>query len=83
LETLVAQESDEGTIRAAITAQVEAWNRADIPTFMQAYENSTKTTFIGKNIVKGYKTHLQQKAKTIQPNKPSYQMQTKRTEATK
>jgi ketosteroid isomerase-like protein len=50
---------DEATIRAAITAQVEAWNRADIPTFMQAYEHSAETTFIGANIGKGYERILE------------------------
>lgn len=45
---------DEASIRAIITAQVEAWNRADIPAFMQAYEHSPETTFIGAHIGKGY-----------------------------
>jgi ketosteroid isomerase-like protein len=46
--------SDEAAIRAAITAQAEAWNRADIPAFMQSYENSPETTFIGAHLRKGY-----------------------------
>jgi ketosteroid isomerase-like protein len=54
-----AQESDEATIRAALTAQVEAWNRADIPAFMQSYEHSPETTFIGVNIGKGYERILE------------------------
>jgi ketosteroid isomerase-like protein len=54
-----AQESDEATIRSTITAQVEAWNRADIPAFMQAYEHSPDTTFIGVNIGKGYERILE------------------------
>jgi ketosteroid isomerase-like protein len=54
-----AQQSDEATIRAAISAQVEAWNRADIPAFMQAYEHSPDTTFIGANIGKGYERILE------------------------
>ncbi len=49
-----AANSDEATIRAAIAAQAEAWNHADIPAFMQSYENSPETTFIGVNIGKGY-----------------------------
>ena len=53
------QESDEATIRAAIIAQVEAWNRADIPAFMQTYEHSPETTFIGTNIGKGYERILE------------------------
>jgi hypothetical protein len=38
--------SDEAAIRAALAAQTAAWNRADIPAFMQTYENSPDTTFI-------------------------------------
>jgi ketosteroid isomerase-like protein len=47
-------QADETEIGAAITAQTEAWNHADIPTFMQAYEDSPDTTFIGATIGKGY-----------------------------
>jgi ketosteroid isomerase-like protein len=49
----------EAAIRAAITAQVEAWNHADIPAFMGAYEHSPETTFIGANIGKGYERILE------------------------
>jgi ketosteroid isomerase-like protein len=45
---------DETEIRAAIKAQTEAWNRGNIPTFMQAYEDSPDTTFIGATLGKGY-----------------------------
>ncbi len=46
--------SDVALIRVAIQAQTEAWNHADIPNFMQAYEDSPDTTFIGATIGKGY-----------------------------
>ena len=49
---------DEAAIRAAITRQADAWNRADIPAFMQAYEDSDDTTFIGLNLRKGYQPIL-------------------------
>jgi ketosteroid isomerase-like protein len=49
-----AQVSDEAAIRAAIAAQADAWNRADIPTFMHTYEDSPNTTFIGAKLHKGY-----------------------------
>ena len=49
-----AQMPDEAAIRAALEAQVAAWNRADIPAFMQTYENSPETTFIGAHLRKGY-----------------------------
>jgi len=45
---------DEGEIRAAFFAQAAAWNRADIPAFMQSYEDSPETTFIGSAVRKGY-----------------------------
>jgi ketosteroid isomerase-like protein len=54
-----AQGGDEANIRAALTAQVEAWNRGDIPAFMQSYEHSPETTFIGANIGKGYERILE------------------------
>jgi ketosteroid isomerase-like protein len=59
-----AQESDEATIRAALNAQVAAWNRADIPAFMQSYEHSPETTFIGANIGKGYDRILERYQKS-------------------
>ena len=54
-----AQSSDESAIRAAIQSQTDAWNRADIPAFMQTYEDSPETTFIGQKLRKGYKPILE------------------------
>ena len=54
-----AQSGDEAAIRAAITAQSDAWNRADISQFMQAYDDSPDTTFIGQKLRKGYEPILQ------------------------
>jgi uncharacterized protein (TIGR02246 family) len=51
--------SDEADLRAAIAAQAAAWNRADIPAFMQTYENSPETTFIGQTVRKGYEPILE------------------------
>jgi uncharacterized protein (TIGR02246 family) len=51
--------TDEGAIRAVISAQAAAWNRADIPAFMQAYDNSPETTFIGAQLRKGYQPILE------------------------
>jgi ketosteroid isomerase-like protein len=45
---------DEASIRTTIDAQVAAWNRADIPAFMESYENSPETTFIGTKLNKGF-----------------------------
>ena len=49
-----ASARDEAEIRAAIKAQSDAWNNADISTFMQVYEDSPDTTFIGQTLRKGY-----------------------------
>jgi uncharacterized protein (TIGR02246 family) len=57
-QTAVAQNADETAIRAALDAQAAAWNRADIPAFMQTYENSSETTFIGSAVRKGYEPIL-------------------------
>jgi ketosteroid isomerase-like protein len=46
--------ADEAAIRVAIGAQADAWNRGDIPGFMQSYDNSPETTFIGTHLAKGY-----------------------------
>jgi uncharacterized protein (TIGR02246 family) len=53
------QNGDEAAIRAALDAQVAAWNRGDIPAFMQTYENSPETTFIGAIVRKGYEPILE------------------------
>ena len=38
--------------------QVEAWNRGDIEAFMTGYEDSPETTFVGKEVRKGYDSVL-------------------------
>jgi uncharacterized protein (TIGR02246 family) len=50
---------EESVIRAVIAAQAAAWNRADIPAFMQAYEDSPDTTFLGSAVRKGYQPILE------------------------
>ena len=49
----------ESSIRAVITAQADAWNRADVNDFMKAYEDSPETTFIGTALRKGYQPILE------------------------
>jgi uncharacterized protein (TIGR02246 family) len=51
--------TDEAEIRTVIAAQVAAWNRGDIAAFMQAYEDSPDTTFIGLTVRKGYQPILE------------------------
>jgi ketosteroid isomerase-like protein len=49
-----AGQADQKAIEAAMAAQAAAWNHADIPAFMQAYEDSPDTTFIGATLRKGF-----------------------------
>ena len=44
----------EQDIRGVLDAQVDAWNRGDIPSFMNGYDNSKATTFVGTEITKGH-----------------------------
>ncbi|MCB1018808.1 MAG: nuclear transport factor 2 family protein [Acidobacteria bacterium] len=48
----------EEEIRAVLEAQTEAWNRGDIEAFMTGYEDSPETTFVGKEVRKGYASVL-------------------------
>lgn len=50
--------SPEHQIRQVLTAQVAAWNRGDIPAFMQGYANSPRTTFVSTGIEHGYASVL-------------------------
>jgi ketosteroid isomerase-like protein len=52
--TAAPANADRAAIEAAMAAQVSAWNHADIPTFMQVYEDSPETTFIGAHVAKGF-----------------------------
>ena len=49
---------DDAALRAAMNAQVVAWNKGDVAGFMQAYENSPETTFVGSSVNKGYESIL-------------------------
>ncbi|HLK22718.1 MAG TPA: DUF4440 domain-containing protein [Bryobacteraceae bacterium] len=46
--------SPEQEIGKVLDAQVSAWNRGDIPAFMEGYEKSEATTFVGSEISKGH-----------------------------
>jgi len=41
-------------IRKVLDDQVAAWNRGDIPAFMEGYDKSESTTFVGVNVTKGH-----------------------------
>lgn len=60
--------ADERAIRDVLTTQQAAWNRGDIPTFLQGYWNSPDLTFAGsEGIVRGYEGLLQRYQKSY-PN---------------
>jgi len=50
--TLQAQPAD--AIRQVLTDQENAWNRGDVLAFMHGYDDSPRTTFIGKTVAHGY-----------------------------
>jgi uncharacterized protein (TIGR02246 family) len=47
-------ESAEQSIRAVLDRQVAAWNRGDIRAFMQGYDNSDATLFVGSTVIRGH-----------------------------
>lgn len=50
----------EALIRAVLDSQIAAWNRGDIPGFMDGYWKSDEVVFIGSGgIVRGWKSVLQ------------------------
>jgi uncharacterized protein (TIGR02246 family) len=50
-------DKDAKAIRAVLDAQVAAWNRGDIEAFMDGYERSEKTVFVGgDNVTRGWQT---------------------------
>lgn len=46
-------------IRAVLDEQVAAWNRGDIPGFMEGYEKSESIAFVGTEITKGHANWLE------------------------
>jgi uncharacterized protein (TIGR02246 family) len=54
-----AQTADEAAIRTVIAAQAMAWNHGDVTAFMQGYEDSPETAFVGAGTVrKGFQPIL-------------------------
>jgi uncharacterized protein (TIGR02246 family) len=49
-------DSSEQAIRRVLSDQEEAWNEGDIDTFMNGYDNSPNTVFIGKAVQRGYES---------------------------
>lgn len=51
-------QSAEDAIRATLQRQVNDWNRGDIRAFMQGYDDSDATLFVGSRVVRGYRRVL-------------------------
>ncbi len=50
---------DAAAIKSVLDAQCAAWNRGDIEGFMDGYERSNKTVFVGgDNVTRGWQTVL-------------------------
>jgi uncharacterized protein (TIGR02246 family) len=56
--------SPDAAIQAVLDQQVAAWNRGDIAGFMEGYDNSEGTIFIGKDITKGWRNVLERYRKS-------------------
>jgi len=52
--SIASSASPEQEIRRVLNDQVQSWNHGNIDGFMQGYDNSPDTVFIGKNIEHGY-----------------------------
>lgn len=50
---LTAQSAEE-LIRQELKRQIECWNRGDIKGFMDGYEDSPNTLFVGKTVTRGH-----------------------------
>jgi uncharacterized protein (TIGR02246 family) len=55
---LQAQTPAQQAITDLLTTQAAAWNRGDIETFMDCYEKSGDTAYIGAEPIKGYRAIL-------------------------
>ena len=55
INTATYDDQSPQSIRAVLTAQQAAWNRGDIPAFLEGYWNSPELTFAGSDgIARGY-----------------------------
>ena len=51
---LAPLQAGEAEIAKVFEVQTGAWNRGDISTFMDSYEDSRETTFVDQLVLKGY-----------------------------
>jgi uncharacterized protein (TIGR02246 family) len=61
-EDIVA--SATGSITRAMDASANAWNKGDIRSFMDCYDKSPETTFVGKTVTHGWQQVLDHYLKT-------------------
>lgn len=54
LSTPLTLAQSQEAIRQVLVTQQAAWNRGDVVAFMQGYDDSPETTFIGTTIAHGY-----------------------------
>lgn len=59
----MAQTSGDGPL-AVIQKSAQDWNRGDISAFMQSYEDSPETTFVGAEVARGTEAVLQRYRRT-------------------
>lgn len=53
------EDKEIAAVRAVLEAQANAWNRGDIPAYMEGYAKAETTTFVsGDTVVRGWKTVL-------------------------
>jgi ketosteroid isomerase-like protein len=58
-QTSKSSGKDEGAIRAVLDAQAAAWNRGDVEGYMDGYDRSPKTEFVGgDSITRGWQEVL-------------------------
>ena len=55
---LGAQPADQA-IRALLDRQVADWNRGDVRAFMQGYDDSDATLFVGSSVIRGHQRVLE------------------------
>lgn len=56
--SLLMAASPAEEIRELLTRQTADWNRGDVRAFMRGYDVSESTTFVGKEVTKGYQKVL-------------------------
>jgi uncharacterized protein (TIGR02246 family) len=52
-------QSSEQAIRAVLDRQVADWNRGDVRAFMEGYDNSDATLFVGSSLIRGHQRVLE------------------------